>query len=96
MLKEHELVIVSFFIINHKFVYCISFHVQSECLFICLLKSPNQIMNIIPSWLTQSSGFKPFAGLVRFMCLLVSNFNPSYLHVCLPLLLNSGIDCREE
>lgn len=40
MLKEHELVIVSFFIINHKFVYCISFHVCNQSAFICLLKIP--------------------------------------------------------
>lgn len=46
-------------------------------------------MNIIPSWLTQSSGFKPFAELVRFICLLVNNFNPSYLFVLLPFLLNA-------
>lgn len=40
MLKEHELVIVSFFIINPKFIYCISFHVCNQSAFICLLKIP--------------------------------------------------------
>ena len=53
-----------------------------------LLKIPESD-NIIPSWLTQSSGFKAFAGLVRFICLLVNNFNPSYLLVLFPFLLNS-------
>ena len=39
MLKEHEFVIISFFMIklNHKFVYCISFHVCNQSTLTCLL-----------------------------------------------------------
>lgn len=41
MLKEHELVIVSFFIINRKFVYYISFRVCNQSAFICLFSPKN-------------------------------------------------------